>query len=200
MAIVAPGKGRAIIENKGADLRITIPARTELFITAFLGVWLIAWAFGEIFVPYTFLIALSDKPVPPSARLFAAVWFAGWTLGGMWALSIFLWNVAGKEIIELTSTTLKYRKQIPIFSRSREYVIASIAGLRAASRAQAFWPLPFNMNMAPLSFRDGTIAFDYGRDTYHLGSGLDEADARYVIAEMCKRVKSLCRDAGQTSG
>lgn len=191
MAMVAPGKGRAVIENHGAGLRITIPARTEFFITAFLGVWLVAWAFGEIFVPYTFLVELSDKPIATPVRLFTIVWLAGWTLGGMWALSIFLWNVAGKEVIELTSTTLRRRKQIPIFSRSKEYAIADIAGLRTAPRARTIWPLPFNMNMAPLSFRDGTIAFDYGRDTHYLGSGLDEADARYAIDEMSRRVKSL---------
>lgn len=191
MAIVAPGKGRAVIENHGTGLHITIPARTEPFITAFLGIWLIAWAFGEIFVPYSFLIGLSDEPVPVPAKLFALVWLAGWTLGGLYALSIFLWNVAGKETLELTATTLKRRKQIPIFSRSKEYAVASITDLRAASRTQAFWPLAINVNMMPLSFRDGTIAFDYGRDTHHLGSGLDEADARYVIAEMRRRVKAL---------
>jgi hypothetical protein len=27
--------------------------------------------------------------------------------------------------------------------------------------------------------------------THHLGTDLDEADAKYVIGEMCKRVKSL---------
>lgn len=200
MAIVAPGKGRAIIENQGADLRITIPARTELFITAFLGIWLIAWAFGEIFVPYTFLVGLADKPVPVPAKLFALVWLAGWTLGGLYALSIFLWNVAGKETLELTSLTLKRRKQIPLFSRSKEYAVASITNFRAAPQAQAIWPLSINVNMMPLSFREGTIAFDYGRDTHHLGSGLDEADARYVMAEMCKRVKSFCPGTNQASG
>ena len=200
MAIIAPGKGRAVIENHGTGLRITIPARTELFTTGFLGIWLIAWAFGEIFVPYSFLIGLSDKPVPASAKLFVLVCLAGWTLGGLYALSIFLWNVAGKEIIELTSTSLKRRKQIPIFSRSKEYAVACITGLRTAPQAQLSWPLSLNMNMIPLGFRDGTIAFDYGRDTHHLGSGLDEADARYVIAEMCKRVKSLCPGANQASG
>ena len=193
MAIVAPGKGRAVIENHGSGLHITIPARAEPFTTAFLGIWLIAWAFGEIFVPYSFLIGLSDKPVPVSAKLFVLVWLAGWTLGGLYALSIFLWNVTGKEFIELAATTLTRRKQIPIFSRSKEYAVASITNLRAAApQAQAFWPLAINVNMTPLSFRDGTLAFDYGRDTHHLASGLDEADARYLIAEMCKRVKSLC--------
>lgn len=189
MAIIAPGKGRAVIENDSAGLRITIPARLELFPTAFLSFWLIGWAAGEILVPYTFIFASHDKPSPAPALLFSIVWLAGWTVAGAWALSIFLWNVAGREIIELTSTVLMRRKQIPIFSRSKEYAVASIKGLRPAPVVQTFWPM--QQNMAPLSFRDGTISFDYGRDTHRLGSGLDEADARYVIDEMCKRVKSL---------
>ena len=47
--------------------------------------------------------------------------------------------------------------------------------------------------MSFFSFNDGAISFDYGRDTHHLASDLDEAEAKYVIIEMCKRVKSICR-------
>jgi hypothetical protein len=42
-------------------------------------------------------------------------------------------------------------------------------------------------------FEEGAISFDYGRSTYRMGAGLDQAEAEYVIDEMCKRSKSLCR-------
>jgi hypothetical protein len=114
-----------------------------------------------------------------------------WTLGGAWALTAFPWAVAGKEIIELNSMTLKRRKQIPIFSRSREYAVASIANLRLAQVIPASWYE--QQNLSSMSLKDGAIAFDYGRSTFHFGSDLDEADAKYVLSEMCARVKSLCR-------
>ncbi|MFZ5673446.1 MAG: hypothetical protein ACOZAM_10840 [Pseudomonadota bacterium] len=191
MAVVEPGKGRAILEPTGAGLRIIIPAAPAFFSTAFLGFWLIGWAVGEVMVSRQILGGLSGNDGPFPASLFLLAWLALWTLGGIWAIGAFLWNLTGKEVIELTSTTLKRRKQLPIFSRSREFAVANIARLRPATLVdEASWSR--RQNVSSLSFKDGTIAFDYGRDTHHLASGLDEADAQYVIAEMCKRVKSLC--------
>jgi hypothetical protein len=191
MAIVEPGKGRAVIEQDGSGLRITIPAATHLGGTAFLGLWLIGWAFGEVSVIY--LMIFPAAPEPPSAfvNIFLLAWLAMWTLGGAWCLAAFLWGVAGKEVIELSSTALRHRKQIPIFSRSRDYAVASIANLRLASLAPPLADEKHNMGTA-LNFKDGAIAFDYGRATHHLGADLDEADAKYVIGEMCRRVRSLC--------
>lgn len=192
MAVVEPGKGRAILEPTGTGLRIIIPAAPAFFSTAFLGFWLIGWAVGEVMVSRQLLGGLPGNDGPFPASLFLLAWLALWTLGGFWAISAFLWALTGKEVIELTSTTLKRRKQLPIFSRSKEFAVANIARLRPATLVdEASWSR--RQNVSTMSFKDGTIAFDYGRDTHHLASGLDEADAQYVIAEMCKRVKSLCR-------
>lgn len=191
MALVEPGKGRAVIEQDGSGLRVTIPAARDLAGTAFLGLWLIGWAFGEFAVFYFMFVKPPEEPQTVFTQFFLLVWLAMWTLGGVWALVTFLWAVAGKEIIELNSTTLKHRKQIPIFSRSRDYAVASIANLRPASVPQPTAAEQHNMTTA-MNFKDGAIAFDYGRATHRLGADLDEADAKYVIGEMCKRVKSLC--------
>lgn len=191
MAVVEPGKGRAIIEPVGAGLRITIPASPAFFTTAFIGLWLIGWAVGEVMVARQLLFGVPGRDIPIAGGLFMLAWLALWTLGGALAFATLLWNLTGKEIIELTGTTLKQRKQIPVFSRSKEYAVANITRLRPAPLPN----MPFwfrQQNMFPLNFKDGTISFDYGRDTHHLASGLDEADAQFVIEEMCKRVKSLC--------
>jgi hypothetical protein len=191
MAAIEPGKGRAIIENNGTGLRITIPAARSISGTAFIGLWLIGWAFGEVSVAYLMIFPAAPEPPTAFVNVFLLAWLAMWTLGGVWALITFLWGVAGKEIIELSSTALSHRKQIPIFSRSRDYAVASIANLRLASLAPALADEQHNMGTA-MNFREGAIAFDYGRATHHLGADLDEADAKYVIGEMCRRVKSLC--------
>jgi hypothetical protein len=188
MAIVEPGKGRAVIEANGAGLRITIPAKAQAFVTFFLPFWLVAWAVGEVMVSRQLL---TNPNFGAGGSIFAIAWLGAWTVGGAWAAAYLLWNIAGREIIELNSMILKRRKQIPIFSRSKEYAIANIANLRLAPASpQSLW---YNQqNMSFLGFKEGTISFDYGRDTHYLASGLDEADAKYVIREMCKRVKSLC--------
>lgn len=188
MAIVEPGKGRAFIEQNGSGLRITIPAKAQLFTTLFLPFWLIGWAIGEVMVSRQLLLGQTGEG--KEGALFMMAWLGAWTMGGAWAATVLLWNIAGKEIIDLSSTTLKRRKQIPIFGRSREYSVASITNLRPTPGLSPSWY--YRQNMSFLSFSDGTISFDYGRDTCQLGTGLDEADANYVIGEMCKKVKSLC--------
>jgi hypothetical protein len=191
MALVEPGIGRAFIEHDGAGLRITIRPKPQLFGTAFLGLWMIGWAFGEVRVSYEFIYGMPEERFPAPESLLVLAWLALWTLGGCWCLVTLLWNVIGKEIFELNPSTLKRIKQIPIFSRSKEYRVASIANLRVT-------PIPSSWfddeeSLPSMTFSDGAISFDYGRSTYRLGSDLDEADAKYVIGEMCTRVKSLCR-------
>ncbi|WP_119270679.1 hypothetical protein [Taklimakanibacter deserti] len=190
MTVVEPGKGRAIIEQNGAGLRITIPAVTQAFGVIFISLWLIGWAFGEVMVSRQLFGSQSVQNSSQGGSLFMLVWLAAWTLGGGWAIYTLLWQLAGKEIIELTTTSLRQRKQIPLFSRSKEYALANIANLRVAPPRPRFYQGQYMIQ--GLSFKDGAISFDYGRDTHHLASGLDEADAKYVIGEMCKRVKSLC--------
>lgn len=188
MTVVQPGKGRAVVEHDGTGLRIIIPVKTQVFVTLFLAFWLVGWAVGEVLVPYQMLF---NPKLPAFGLIFMLAWFGAWTVGGAFAISTLLWNIAGKEIIELTSTTLKRRKQIPLFSRSKEFAVANIANLRLAPTAlSALWY--YRQTRSFLIFSDGTLSFDYGRDTHHLASDLDEADAKYVIDEMCKRVKSLC--------
>lgn len=185
MDVIEPGKGRAIIENHSDGLRITIPARTYLFTTVITVIWFPFWIFGAMVVPYK----LVTEPLS-FGTTYLAFWLTLWMLGGAWALNVLLWNLAGREIIDLGATTLRRRKQIPLFSRSREYAVASIAGLRLAPpRTYRYY---YQQDMSFLNFDDaGAIAFDYGRDTHRLGSGLEQADAHYVIQEMRKRVKSL---------
>lgn len=190
MGLVEPGTGRASIEHDGAGLRITIRPKAQLFGTAFLGLWMIGWAFGEINVGHQLFFGTPENRFPAPGSLMIVAWLALWTLGGVWCLATFLWGIAGREIIELNARTLKRIKQIPILSRSKEYRVASIANLRLTSMTPASWN-DDNESLPSMTFSDGAISFDYGRSTYRLGSDLDEADAKYVIGEIRKRVKSL---------
>lgn len=197
MAIVEPGKGRAIVEPTGGGLRITIPARGAPLLTAILGVWLAGWALAGFGAART-LLGLTDEAVSTAARIMAIPSLMALTLGGAWVASILLWNLAGKEIIDIDATILKRRMTIPLFSRSTEYTVASIAGLRPQPATLSYFPL--QQIMTPLSFKNGAIAFDYGLATYHLASGLDAADAKYVAAEMHRHVSSLGAEGASETG
>lgn len=189
MAIVEPGKGRAVIEQDGTGLRITIPASMHIGTTTVLTLWLIFWAAGEIVIARTLFQGFAEGP-SAAQMLFMIIWPAVWTLMGAWSAGLLLWNVIGKEITELNPTMLKHRKQISIFNRSREYNVANIVHLRPTlSLPSSFWF--YRLTLALLTFKDGAISFEYGHDTRYLASGLEEADAKYVIEHMCRQVKSL---------
>lgn len=193
MELIEPDLGRALVEDDGAGLRITIRPKPQLFGTAFLGLWMIGWGFGEISVGYQLFYGLPESRFPAPASFFVLAWLALWTLGGAWCFATFLWNVAGREIIELSQTKLTRRKQTPLFRRSRQYKVASMANLRVTSPS---WN-DDNESLSSMTFSDGAISFDYGRSTHRLASDLDEADAKYVIGEMCKRVKLLATTHGR---
>jgi hypothetical protein len=189
MAIVEPGKGRAVIEHHGASVRITIPAATQAFGVIFLGLWLTFWAATEVAEARQLLNGQFFLDAGTGHSFSRLIWFAAWTLAGVWFIYALLWQLIGKEIIELDATSLKQIKQILLFKRSREYAIANIANVRLAPPEPKFSHGRYVIQI--LSFRAGAIAFDYGRSTHRLGQGLDEADARHVIDEICKHATSL---------
>ncbi|WP_119390469.1 hypothetical protein [Taklimakanibacter lacteus] len=189
IAGVEHGRGRAIIENDGTGLHITIPAEFRLGITAFGFLWLIIWAYVEFLLPYLFLKGKPGETREMYEYVFMAIFTTLWTYGGIGIIAELLWSIAGKEIIELNSIRLKRTKQIPIFRRSREYDVNGVANLRFASPPAG--SADTEHSTSSLSLKDGTIVFDHGRGAHYLASGLDEADAKYVIEQMSRRVKSL---------
>lgn len=189
MAIVEPGKGRAVIEHGGSGLRITIPAAMQTFGVIFMLMWLSLWVVGEIAVIRHLFGGQPLRDASGNNSLSLVVWFAGWTLGGAFVIYSLLWQLAGKEIIELNSTMLRQHKRIFFFSRSKDFAVAAITNMRLAPPQPKY--IRGRYVISNLSFQAGAISFDYGRTTHRLGQGLDEAEAVYVIREMCKRVKSL---------
>lgn len=186
MAIVEPGKGRAIVEPVDGRLRITVPGRGAPLITVFLGVWLAGWALSEFAIICAivrgFLLSSADGFVSGGVLIILIPFLLFWTFGGASVACLILWNLVGREIIELDAKTLKRHMRIPFIGRSREFAVTDVADLRFQPAAPSF--MPSQPTIRPLSFSNGSIAFDYGLDTHHLGTGLDRADAKYVVTQM----------------
>jgi hypothetical protein len=204
MSIVYPSYNRAIVEHDGATLRITIPVARTPFMTAFVVIWLAGWAFSVLStIPallrgaplegqhFKFLWMTEETEKGQDFIYFMLYWLASGLVIYTVFLGIALWYFAGKEIIELDSTTLKRIRRVPFFRHVREYRVANITKLRLASD---MW-LPSWMPAQRVSFftfTGGRIAFDYGRATHHLGLELSDGDTKSIIEAMCKRVRSLC--------
>jgi hypothetical protein len=169
------------ITRDGTVLRIVIPARRAAIPMLIGLVGITLWLFTLMTSLYRLVME------PWSAVPYQLFTLAVWTAIGLWLASVVLWTLAGKEIIELDTTKLKRRLQMPFFCRSRNYAAAHMANLKVAAQdgQGSFWK---DMSFLTLD-GSGTVLFDYGRDDLRLGVDLDRAEAEHVVNELRKGAK-----------
>lgn len=119
------------------------------FDAAFLGLWLVGWAIGEvvavgvivaiILVPILrwrevdlppFFESWTSAGVPIAIFLFLLVWVTFWTIGGYAALTHFLRSVAGKDRLRLLPAALELIRGAGPFRRTRVIDRADIRRVR----------------------------------------------------------------------
>src|SRR5437868_4062818 len=110
MGKVVATRGRAEISTRLGMLRIVIPTRRNLFLMVFLLAWLGGWFMGE-----TSAIANLASGKEHNGGAFLGFWLAGWTLGGAFAITAWLWNLAGREIVTMGHGELVHRLAIGPF-------------------------------------------------------------------------------------
>lgn len=180
MGYIKPEGMRSVIRQDAGVLTITIPVKRNWFAFLFLFFWICGWAFGEVMATKHLF---GDK-TPGEAKLFLLAWLGGWTVAGAFSIHAWLWQLSGREIIKLTTTTLNRRRALYGFGKTNEYGLPHVRNLRVAydsAAADDFWRLS-----------GGAIAFDYGAKTYRFGIGLDEVEAQEIV----RRVKELVRIPG----
>ena len=178
MAIVSPAQPKASVEETSRGLEVSIPARRNVFITLFLGLWLCGWAVGEIMVPTSFFAKDASGPAVP----FVAAWFAMWTLGGGFAIYAFFWSLVGRERIVLSPATLSIQRELFGMGRVREYELVHVRDLRVAP--SVYNPGDFRAGLQFWGVGGGIIAFDHGATTIRFGAGLEEGEAKSIVERM----------------
>jgi len=177
----------------GTKLTITIPGKRNWFQVLFLGFWLTVWAFGEITVcriiaAGIFTLITGNIPAENitgilAISLFVLLWISGWTLGGTVAISNFLWQITGKEIIEVSKDILSIRYKIFSFGKPKEYPFQYIKNLRSIPVIERdFWGR--RKNSWWWGKKTGAIAFDFGAKTIHFGSECNEAEGKMILNEI----------------
>src|ERR1700719_1961236 len=182
MARVEIPQARAAVTETPTGLRISIPASRNWFVVLFVGFWMCGWLFGECAVIKTLITGKAG-----SANLFLVGWLGAWTVGGGYAGYYWLWNVLGKELIVLGEPSLAIRSDVLGFGRVREFDLAEVRDLRVDSASSGLAKLGWGSSGQMPGASAGTIAFDYGAKTFHFGSGLDESEARQLIARLNTR-------------
>ena len=144
------------------ELLIVIPRKFNLFICLFIPLWTAAWIILAIESP-------SGKPEP----VWGAVFFALVTI--LFASS-WLWNIDGKEMVQITPEALIHRRTLFGISWDRTYNLNRITKPRfVASRSRG---------------RKGRIpsgvGFSYDGKLIKFGDGLTQAEAKSLVATIIR--------------
>jgi hypothetical protein len=122
------------------------------------------------------------------ASLFILFWLAAWTVGGFFAFKTFLWNLIGKEIITVGQNRLTIDKKGALLFKPKVYDLNEVRSVRVQDDNSGFGGFfagrrndfgGFNMG--------GTIRFDYGLQTVKFASGIDEAEAKFILGKLKER-------------
>lgn len=183
MAKIEPADSRITITDTSQGLRIVMPCRRSWLVICFLGFWICGWGVGEIMVTRQFL----DGDAPPEGELFLLAWLGVWTLGGVFAIYAWLWQVMGKEMLTVHGQTFKTRRDIGGFGFDKEYDLVQIRDLRVGHLGVN--PLDFSSILQLWGVGGGVIAFDYGARTYRFGAELDEAEAKQIVTAIKQRYR-----------
>jgi len=205
MPVVPPTPRFKIETTETNATRFIVPSRKNWFTIFFLGFWLTGWAFGEIMVlgimATSIFGAVAGKAPNATTGLlgvsgFLLFWLAGWTVGGGFVIYTFFWQVAGKEVIEVSASGITIANKIFSFSRPKEFDSQYVKDLRVSQPADSMWS-PWGRAGQFWGRGQGIIAFDYGAKTYRFGSGLDEAEAKMILSEIAQRCPQYLPRASQ---
>ncbi len=179
--LLKPPVPRHSSKDLGDVLLVSIPSRKYWALILFLAVWLAAWTFSEIRILREVVCGFCG-----STLLISEVEFFGflavWTLGGLFVLLSLLWQLIGKEEIQVTAESIMVSRVIGFLRTSREYASQYVRGLRIST----FGPTYLIKADAWLSSHAGfgTVLFDYRTKTIRFGIAVDWDEAMQIIEEI----------------
>lgn len=158
---------------------IYIQGERSGFTIGFLLFWLTGWLIGGAFAIRALALGLPIGPASLGpASHFLLKWLAGWLLGLLAMGYLLIWQLAGKEIITITATTLLIRQQAGPLGGTEVYSLERLRHLRAQPDA---WPSSLTKSQRS-DWDDGSVLFDYGAKTIRFGRLLSEAEAQRIVA------------------
>jgi len=171
------------IKDLGNKLVISIPRPRHWFLNIYLGIVIILWAAGEVI----FLDMLIFDPVEfgKSASFLVILLIFVTALGG-YLVYQFIWQLSGKEVIDISTHNIVITHAALGIRSPREFSAEHINDLRMSTTIIDVNNLIFLFYFGSNTIRRniGSLAFDYGAKTYRFGAGIDEAEAKMIIAEI----------------
>ncbi len=193
---VLPFAPRHVTTDLGDSLRIVLPSRRRWLTIIPLVFVLLVWTgviLPIISVGSAVLSAVLEDPRALAGAaffiIFGLVWISIWVFAGLFAFYTLLWNLAGREIIEVNPLAIRLARRVPGWGRAREYLAEHVRDLRVSPQALPDW---WMRRSAWPGATLGQLAFDYGARTIRFGD-CDEAEARMILAEIRQRFPQYLR-------
>ncbi len=171
---------RVTLSGEPEGLEIVIPAQRNMVVLLFLGVWLAGWVMGELTTLEEFLMR-----GPRRLEGYVLLWLILWTVGGVFAVYMWLWMLVGKERILMGTSALRLKRDVLGLGPIRTYELFWVHNLRVATKPVS----PRDTAVTPrlASLIGGLIAFEYEGRTIRFGASLDEAEAHLIVERMRQR-------------
>lgn len=185
-----PGERRSRVQPLVGGIEIVIPSPAG-FTTAFLGVWLCGWSFGEVFA--------TKQVLQGTAGAFLYFWLLGWTFGGVFALTTFLWTLFGQERLMATRDQLVVVYECGPWRRVQTFDARQMRALRVVDPPIAFGNRRSLPTIPLWGNGSGPLTFDYGFRTVHVADGVSPAEARVIASEISQHAR-LSEDGSITPG
>lgn len=184
-----PTASRVTITDRQGELCIVIPNRRSWFVIGMLAFWICAWGAGEVIGSTKYF----NGDVPPGEEWIMLAWLGVWTVSGLAALVALQWQLMGKEIVTVQGQTLRTWREGGGIGFRKEYDLPQMANLRVEE--PRFSPFDVSASFQLWGIGGGVIAFESGAKTRRFGAGLDEAEAKQVVAAISRRVRIAERSA-----
>ncbi|MCC7187756.1 MAG: hypothetical protein IT312_03365 [Anaerolineales bacterium] len=177
--IVKPSTPKHKTEDLGDKLVVSIPSRKIFPFIMVFSIWSLIWLGGEISLIAAMFTSSTYNILSVSIVI---VWFIFWTFLGAVLLYNLLWLLIGKEEIQITNQSITISQVVLGYKRSKEYTADYIKDLDIAWASMQ--DLMYRRISFPLGTSFGMIAFDYGARTFKFASGIEEAEAKQIIAKI----------------
>lgn len=178
MAYVPIGTPRFRIASQGAGEVLIIPAQRNVFVLAFLSVWLVMWTIGGL----TAMGQLLAK-----FHLFVAAWLVAWAIGWTMVVAIISWMLMGQERVQVIGGDLEVGYSVWGVLRRKLFRGADVRGLKATP-SERYWQDRQFPPMPVLGQSRGSVQFSYGARTQSFGFGLDSTEAAEIVAWLQKKL------------
>jgi hypothetical protein len=160
--------------------QIEIPARRNWFVLLFLMFWLTMWTFGGIAA----IISLLSK-----FSLFVIFWLCGWAVAWIFVAATISWQLTGRELVSTVGMDLELGHQMFGLKRMKLYRGSDILKLMVDAPGNSMFNFQFSVPFYH-GANFGKLKFDYGAKTFRFGSGVEEAEARTILAKIAPKIPS----------